>query len=293
MPKKSLNNPTKDRVIERAILLLTFIFIIFCAITVPTYPKNQVSNVTPTALYNHLREYLGKRRDKEWAKYQGKIVHWTGSPMVFGTRGITDQGFLIDLAAKGDTGYLYIRVYFPETEAKMLPSVSRYDSIMFEGKLARYSLSFPSDYNFLIKDAKVVKVIKARSLISIIDHEFLVFKSLYTGHYEFKEFHVILRNEGKRPLKGRTLEVDFGDIMGIKRNVRVGPQEDREIRMWWYDGEWIVNGEKKNLSFNIPPGYYIGTIRLRDKKGRRIASRPLSHYLPPFERKYFPWEKEK
>ena len=267
--------------------ILLYIFIL-CSLAVPTSSQNQVTTVTPKALYNHLKKYLGKRRNKEWANYLGKTVCWTGSPNPFHARGITDRGFLIDLISER----IFIRAYFPEKDAELLSRLSEYDSVIFKGELARYSHSF-GDYNFLIEDAKLIGVEKAKVLMSIIGHKYNIFKRLYYGDYEFWAFYVFLRNEGKLPLKNATLEVDFEHIRGIAKDIRVGPEEDREIRMSPWLGEWIVNGEKKKLPFHIPPGSYTGTIRLKDAKGQLIASRPFSHYLTSFERKHFPREKGK
>ena len=250
-----------------------------------SYPQAQILRLTPKELHNHLKKYLRHRRDTEWAKYKGKTIRWTGNPRPFGTRGITDQGFLIDLGYKGETGYVGIRAYFPEKEAGKLFKVSEYDSLVFEGKLSEYSSgSSVPGYNFLVENAKLIKVNVARSILSIVGYKFNVGASPLSGDYEFMEFDVTLRNDGKLPLRGTTLDVVFGDVRGTERNVFVRPEEAKEIRIWIF-AEWTVNGQKKMPPFHIPDGNYKGIIELRDDNGRLIASRSCYRALPPVERR--------
>ena len=172
-----------------------------------------------------------------------------------------------------------------------MSGLSQYDSIVFKGRLAGYSSIGPGvGYHFLIKEAELIKIEKARVLMSIDDYEFRTRKSTLTKTYEFFDFQVVLSNDGKLPLRDAFLEINIEHMKGIQRHIYVGPQESRKITMWQFS-EWIVNGEKRMMGFDIPPGSYEGVIRLRDASGRLIASKSFSHYLPPFERKSFPWDK--
>ncbi|RLB20495.1 MAG: hypothetical protein DRG76_10910 [Deltaproteobacteria bacterium] len=253
-------------------------------LTTLSYPQTEILKLTPIQLYNHLKKYLGQRRDKEWTKYEGKLIRWAGNPWPFGTRGITNKGFLLDLSSKADKGYIFIRAYFPEKEAKKLFKLSQYDSVVFEGKLTQYSFSPASEYHFLIGDAKLINVVLAKSVPSIVGYKFNAQPSPLSGDYEFMGFDVILRNDGKMPLKGATLDVIFGDIAGTTRDVFVGPEEVKEIRIW-YMHEWRVKGQRKTPPFQIPHGPYKGVIYLRDENGRLIDSKRFSLNLPPVERR--------
>lgn len=84
--------------------------------------------------------------------------------MPFGTRGITDQGFVINLSSKAEVGYIWIRVNFPEKDAERLFEVSQSDAVVFEGRLARYSsMAVGPGYHFLIEDARLLGVIKSKA----------------------------------------------------------------------------------------------------------------------------------
>ncbi|MBW1666992.1 MAG: hypothetical protein JRJ66_02845 [Deltaproteobacteria bacterium] len=263
---------------------ISFFSLLVLILPILAYPKTEAINLTPGELYNRLGKYLGERRNKEWAKYQGKVVHWTGNPIAFGTRGITDQGVVIDLSFKAKLGYVWIRVYFPEEEAERLLKLSQYDAVEFEGKLADYTgTSWGAEYHFLVKEAKLISIIRARSSLSIIDYRLLVQPSPLTGSYEFLGFSVILRNDGNLPLRDAFLQVDFGHLSG-KKSVFVGPKKTEEIGMWLVQ-EWTVNGKEKLSPFDIPAGLYKGTIQLIDKNGKLVTSKSFSRRLPPVKRR--------
>jgi len=260
-----------------------FAFLVLFLLPILSHPETETINLTPKDLHNHLKKCLRRKGVGEWASYRGKTVHWTGNPRPSGMRHVIDQRFVMDLISEGDMGYIWLRVYLPQEHADELSGLSRYGSVVFEGRLDDYSPRVSgSGYHFLIRDVRLLEVRRAESFVSIVDYRFDAKPSPSSGGYKFREFNVIIRNQGEQALRGLTVEVTFGSVRGTKRNLLVGPHKDEEIMIWFVD-EWIVDGQKNMPPFRIPPGLLEGNIRLKDESGQIITSKPFSHSLPPVE----------
>ena len=254
-----------------------------CTLATAPHAQTDIAAETADELFAHLQGYSGSTRDEQWREFQGRFVRWNGSPRAFGTRRKKRHRFLIDLKSEGNDGEIWIRACFRETEAEELRELTQYDSIVFVGRLAKFSASPSphSPYHFLIEDARLVEVIKARSILSIVSHNLSRRPSRLLGDRELWELEVTLRNEGGRPLTDATLEAEFRRAKGTKEGVKVDSQSNQTVRIRLME-QWAVGGKKQPSDENAS-GLHHGIIRLKDKNGLILMSKPFSEKLPRTE----------
>ena len=235
-------------------------------------------SILPSQLYSHLAKYLGKRQKKEWEKYRGKIIRWKAKlpPRYFSPYHITEEGLRVKLISDGH----WIRAYFPESDASKFDKLSEYDTIVFEGTLDDFGTW---EYSFLVKECKLIKIIKAKPpSISILGCKFS-YRNTYTTAVEITACTISLANKGGLPAEVHTVEVTIGNIKGIKRNQIIPPNGKVEAPIFSpVGGEWYQDGKRLRLSeFPVLPRNVNNVmVKIKDDHGKVITSKKFNCSFP-------------